>query len=447
MPRRNVQAILFSVLIAIVCYQKTARTERSPHRDAIDALIATFDEIDRSYLEPVNARELFEGAMNGLVGQLDEYSSYIEPRGYQELSESLEQEFGGIGIQLGLDPESERLMVMSPLVGSPAYQAGIQSGDLIVAIEGESTEGFKLEDAVMRLKGPAGKKVSLTLERPGQTEPLEFHLTRATIQTDSVLGDSRASDDSWDFMLAGHPGIGYIRMTTFSQKSALELRAALEWLTARNARGVILDLRGNPGGLLKSAVDICNLFIPSGRIVSIRGRGGEVLDEYEADGSAEFPDLPLVVLVNRFSASASEIMAACLEDHDRAIVIGSRTWGKGSVQNVISLAGGREGALKLTTASYWRPSGANIHRGRDATDEDQWGVMPSPGYEVDLSDDQWKNIMEWRRQHDVVPRRDTNGQVAAATPLESGPDDPVLAKAIEYLQQRQATSTGVTAGN
>jgi carboxyl-terminal processing protease len=434
MPRRNVQAILLSVLIAIVCYQKTARTERSPHRDAIDALIATFDEIDRSYLEAVEPRELFEGAMNGLVGELDEYSSYIEPQGYQELSESLEQEFGGIGIQLGLDPKSERLMVMSPLVGSPAYKAGIQSGDLIVAIEGERTDGFKLEDAVVRLKGPAGKKVSLTLERPGQAEPLEYQLTRATIQTDSVLGDSRGSDDSWNFMLQGHPGIGYIRLTTFSQRTAVELRDAMQWLQDQHARGVILDLRGNPGGLLKSAVDVCNLFVPHGRIVSIRGRGGEVLDEYEADGRAPFPEIPIVVLVNRYSASASEIVAACLEDHGRAIVVGSRTWGKGSVQNVISLVGGREGALKLTTASYWRPSGANIHRGRDATDEDQWGVLPSPGYEVDLSDDAWKEIMEWRRKHDVVTPRTVPG--APANPDSTAPEDPVLNRAVEYLKQR-----------
>jgi carboxyl-terminal processing protease len=217
---------------------------------------------------------------------------------------------------------------------------------------------------------------------------------------ETVLGDRRKADDHWEFMYEETSRIGYIRISAFSQETTKELRTALADLKRRKVRGLVLDLRFNPGGLLRSAIEISNFFISKGRIVSTKGRNTPER-VWDARENAIFEDIPMVVLVNHYSASASEIVSACLQDHKRAVVMGERTWGKGSVQNIIELENGRS-ALKLTTAAYKRPSGKNIHRFPDSKDKDEWGVMPDLGYELGLNDRETHDLLVDRRNRDVI---------------------------------------------
>ncbi len=391
------------------------------------SLADTLDQVERNYVKPVDHRELMEAAIKGIVSKLDPYSSYIPPTELSNFRTSVESQFGGIGIQITMD--EGQLKVTSPLVGTPAYRAGVQAGDRILKINGESTHGLSLDDAVGRLKGDAGTSVELAVQHQfgGKTET--FKLTRELVHVDTVLGDKRKPDDSWNFMLDPQKRIGYIRVTAFSRDTATDLRKALEELQAEKVRGLILDLRFDPGGLLTSAVEVCNLFISEGRIVSTKGRNTPER-VWDAVKGESFEDFPMVVLVNHYSASASEIVAACLQDHHRAAIVGERTWGKGSVQNVIELEDGKS-ALKLTTASYTRPNGHKIHRFPDDTEADEWGVKPDDGLEVKLTNSQLAEMVGRRRQRDVVEGKhhDEKEQIASAPSATADDADGQAAKA------------------
>jgi carboxyl-terminal processing protease len=431
MPRRNFYLLIGLSLVSLLCYQEGGG-QRSRYGRMFRTFSHVMQEIEENYVEPVDERKLFEGALSGMTRQLDEYSSYINPTDFRELQEDLGKSFGGIGIQVTLDEETRQLTVMSPVVGTPAYEAGIVAGDKIVKINDESTEGFSLQDAVARIRGEPGESVRLTLFREGAAEPKEYELKRAAIHVDTVLGDTRDAEDAWNFFLDDDARIGYVRVTAFSEQTADELDAAMTWLVNHRMRSLILDLRNNPGGLLRSAVAISDLFIDHGNIVTTKGRRGEVLDDYEAT-PGKYLHFPMVVLVNQYSASASEIVSACLQDHDRAVVIGQRTWGKGSVQNIIGLEEGRS-ALRLTMASYWRPSGRNIHRRRDAKEEDEWGVKPNPGFEVKLEPDEFQKLLTERRERDIVrPHMDEAGTEALPDVPQ---EDPQLRRALQYLRQQ-----------
>jgi carboxyl-terminal processing protease len=230
--------------------------------------------------------------------------------------------------------------------------------------------------------------------------------------------------------------IGYVRLTSFSRETTADLKKALENLKQREMRGLILDLRFNPGGLLTAAIEASDFFLGEGRIVSTEGRNTPKRT-WDAVKPGTFEGFPLVVLVNRYSASASEIVAACLQDHNRAIVVGERTWGKGSVQNVIELEGGKT-ALKLTTASYQRPNGHNIHRFPDAKETDEWGVKPNDGYELKLSDEELGKLMEIRRSRDILKPKPEEGQSAAGDSAELIAADKQLQKAVEHLSAELA---------
>jgi carboxyl-terminal processing protease len=379
-------------------------------------LADTIDQVERNYVKPVDRRELMEAAIRGVLQKLDPYSGYIDRDEMQGFRTSVESQFGGIGIQI--TSEAGFLKVSSPLVGSPAYKAGVQSGDRIVRIEGESARGLSIDDAVKKLKGDIGTSVTFTVEHALTGETETFTIKREQIHVDTVLGDRRKTDDSWDFLLDHDKRIGYIRLTAFSRDTASELRKALDQLESKKLRGLILDLRFNPGGLLTSAIEVADLFVTDGRIVSTKGRN---TDErvWDAVKPGTYEGFPMVVLVNRFSASASEIVAACLQDHKRAVVIGERTWGKGSVQNVIELESGKS-ALKLTTASYARPNGHNIHRFPDAKESDEWGVKPDDGLEVRLRDEEFDGLIRYRRRRDAVE--------AKAKPAEKAGDKAEKAK-------------------
>lgn len=358
----------------------------------------TLDQIERNYVKGVSRRELIEAAIEGVLDKLDPYSNYISPEEINRFRSNVEHQFGGIGIQIGI--EHGQLKVISPLLGTPAYRAGLESGDAILEIDGTTTEGIQIDEAVKRLKGDPDTKVTLTVRHAGSREKENVTITREMVHVDTVLGDTRKADDSWDFMIDHDKHIGYIRVTAFSRDTAADLKKALVELEDEGLKGLIVDLRFNPGGLLSSAIEVSDLFVSSGQIVSTKGRNTPER-VWEAKQEGTFEGFPMVVLVNHYSASASEILSACLQDHKRAVVVGERTWGKGSVQNVIELEGGKS-ALKLTTAGYHRPSGKNIHRYPDAGEGDEWGVMPDDGYEVKLNGSQTARLIEYRRQRDIL---------------------------------------------
>ncbi len=429
MPRRSLYLILATAIISYVCYQ---RADRNPYGRYFAEVL---QHVDRSYVERVDEQKLFEGAVEGMLSRLDDYSAFIPRTEAQHFQEQLDQEFGGIGLELGVDGKSRQIMVVSPLVGTPAYKAGIRAGDRIVAINGESSRAMPLKDALEKLRGKPKTQVKLSIERDDEEDPLEFELTRDIIQVDSVLGGSRRPDGSWNYLISEKEKIGYLRVTSFGDPTYKQLVAALDTLQKAGMRGLILDLRNNPGGLLESGTKVCDLFLKEKEvpIVSICGRDGDVREAFNSSGNGRFTDFPMVVLVNHYSASASEIVAACLQDHHRAEVAGERSWGKGTVQNVIYVEGGRS-VLKLTTASYWRPSGKNIHRFKESKEDDDWGVTPDPGLDVKLDDEAFSRWIEFRRNRDLAkPGADwPGGDLADA--------DPQLAKALEYLETKLSNS-------
>jgi carboxyl-terminal processing protease len=371
---------------------------KEDYYDLYKMLADTVDQVDRNYVKEVDRREMMEAAIRGVMSRLDPYSVYISPEELAQFRSSVESEFGGIGIHLSTDDGD--LRVLSPIYGSPAYRAGILAGDRIVEIDGKSSDGLSIDEAIGRMKGKEGSQIALTVIHAGTDKREHFTLTREMIRVETVLGDHRKPDDTWDFMLDPQAHIGYIRVTAFSRETAGEIRKALTDLQSQKVRGLVLDLRFNPGGLLNSAIEVSNLFISHGRIVSTKGRNTpERVWDAHKDGA--FEGFPMVVLVNRYSASASEIVAACLQDHQRAIIVGERTWGKGSVQNIIDLDDGRS-ALKLTTALYQRPSGKNIHRFPDSKEKDEWGVMPNPGFDCRLTDHELTAMMVDRQRRDVL---------------------------------------------
>jgi carboxyl-terminal processing protease len=447
MSPRNALIILTTALVSLLCHLKAERSRYSAQLGEAMLLI------ENLYIEEVKPRELFESAMDGMASGLDQYSQFIGPQGFQQMEQLLDQEFGGVGIEVEKEGDDQPIIVLSPLVGSPGYRAGLRSGDAILAIDGVSTIGLKQKDCIPRMRGRPGTAVKLRVRHPGSVQEVELVVTREVIKVDSVLGDTRRPDGSWDFHLREEPRIGYLRLTTFGEHTGEELTAALGNGEKCPFDGIILDLRNNAGGLLKAAVETCDQLIDSGRIVSTRGRDQREQSAYDATPSMAIPRIvPITVLINKYSASASEIVAACLQDHQRAVVVGERSWGKGTVQNLLKIEGGRS-ALKLTTASYWRPSGKNIHRRKDAPESDEWGVSPSPGFEVKLSDEELEKVVLARRDRDLGRDRvsDKDGtartgngheESAQSEPLPQDPFiDPQLAKAIDCLKQ-QLKSTG-----
>ena len=381
----------------------------------------TFEQIERNYVKGIDRRRLVEAAIRGMLQELDQYSNYISPDQISRFQQSVSQQFGGIGIQVRPD-----LVVATPLAGSPAYKKGVKAGDQIVEIDGKLTSSFpkgkKLETAISLMKGKAGDPVTLGIRRTGVKEVIKITIKRAIVQVPTVMGDVFGSDDQWNFMLNDEKKIGYVRLTHFARRTADELNAALKQLKKKGMKALIIDLRYNPGGLLSQATQISDMFIEEGRIVSTKGRN--VRERvWDATKPGTHTGFPIAVLVNHFSASASEILSACLQDHKRAVVVGERTWGKGSVQNVIQLEGGSS-ALKLTTASYHRPSGRNIHRFPNSKPTDVWGVMPDDGLEIKMSRIDMIRYQEYRRQRDVIQD---------GGPPESDFVDSQLAKAIAHL--------------
>jgi carboxyl-terminal processing protease len=428
MPIRNALVIVVAFVTALACHTTAQRNHYA-------SLVSEGMRIVRRFsLKELPERQLYEDAMNGMLSRLDTHSKYIGLERFETFQEDLDQEFGGIGILVEIHPEEKRLLVVSPLVGTPAYHAKIQSGDLIMSIEGKSTKDMSMADAIDLMRGKPATSVKLEIRHPTDATTTVLEVARAIIPVESVKGDRRTDDDAWNFLLSENPDVAYIRVESFGELTSTELRAALDSIRDIKLKGVIMDLRGNPGGLLSAAVTISDMFIEGGPIVSTRGRGGVVMREYDASGEVELSmKVPLVVMVNQYSASASEILAACLQDHERATIVGQRSFGKGTVQNIFEFENGRS-ALKLTTASYWRPSGVDIHRDREDKTDVIWGVRPDEGMEVLVDDEGLKKLVLDRRNRDIVPRQD--GREVERDPLPPLLEiDSQLRAAVELLQK------------
>jgi carboxyl-terminal processing protease len=306
-----------------------------------------FERVRADYVDQVPDKDLIENAINGMLTGLDPHSNYMDAKAFQDMQVQTKGEFGGLGIEVTQD--NGWIKVISPIDDTPASRAGIKPGDLITAINGKTVQGLALNDAVDEMRGPPNSKITLTIHRDGVDKPLEVSMMREIIKIQVVK--TRMEPD----------GIGYIRLSQFTEQADAGIRKAVQQLRTESGgklRGVILDLRNNPGGLLDQAVAVASDFIPQGEIVSTRARHPDDSQRWNAKGGDILSGVPMVVLVNNGSASSSEIVAGALQDHRRAVLLGTRSFGKGSVQTVIPLPG--NGAMRLTTARYYTPSGRSI---------------------------------------------------------------------------------------
>jgi carboxyl-terminal processing protease len=361
-------------------------------------LTDVFRMVKENYVENVSTKDMIYGALNGMMKSLDPFSTFLTPEQYGEFKQETEGEFGGVGIEIGMD--KGRPIVISPIEGTPAHRAGIRSGDMIIEIDGEDTSNMSLFDVVKRIRGKPGTKVNLTILRKGQEKPIKVELERARIRIESVKW-TRIED------------VGYIKLSQFTEGVSRDIEKAVRSLTSQGVKGIVLDLRNDPGGLLTEAVNVSELFLKEGKlIVYTKTKQGEVNRYFARKKPTVDEDVPLVVLINRGSASASEIVAGALQDNKRAILVGEKTFGKASVQNIIPLEDGS--AIKLTVAYYYTPLGRLIHKK---------GIQPD--VEVAMDEKQEEKLQEAIRQKRL------QGQTGLILEPEL---DPQLKKAVDIIR-------------
>ncbi|HSV90210.1 MAG TPA: S41 family peptidase, partial [Nitrospiraceae bacterium] len=347
-PRRRFWVLTPMVVVALALGVLLGKGwERTGHATESYEELKTFSEVltqvQKSYVDETKVKDLVQGAIRGMLSTLDPHSAYMTPDMYKEMQVETKGEFGGVGIQIGV--KENRLAVIAPIEGTPAHRAGVKSGDFITKVNDETTKDLTLMDAVQKMRGPKGSKVNLTIQREGTPEPLQFTLVRDTIKIESVK--SKVLDN-----------IGYVRLTQFQESTGRDLSKVLKQFKEQKLQSTILDLRNNPGGLLTSAVEVSEQFLPGGKlVVYTKGRESKK-DEWIAKGKDQMDDSPMIVLVNEGSASASEIVAGALQDYGRAVIVGTTSFGKGSVQTILPLGDGS--GLRLTTAKYYTPKGRSI---------------------------------------------------------------------------------------
>lgn len=341
--------VLSFVFFALPVEAKKEKKDEAPKASVyhyLNIFSETFKRAKTDYVEEVPDQKLIEYAINGMLSSLDPHSSYLNEEMFKEMQEQTKGEFGGLGIEVTMD--NGWIKVISPIDDTPAYKAGIKAGDYITHIDGTAVLGQTLTEAVDKMRGPVKTKVKLTIRRKGQ-DAFDVTLERAVVKIRSVRSEDKGN-------------VGYIRISSFSETTTDDVKKAVEKAQKEhkdNLAGFVLDLRNNPGGLLDQAVSVTDLFLDEGEIVSTRPRRPEEIQRYSATKGDIIKDIPIVVLINEGSASAAEIVAGALQDHKRAVVVGTRSFGKGSVQTVIPVSSGI-GAIRLTTARYYTPSGRSI---------------------------------------------------------------------------------------
>ncbi|MFO7883250.1 MAG: S41 family peptidase [Desulfobacteraceae bacterium] len=339
----SVSVLVITAVSAV--YQPLNAEDKNVYK-SLKLFTDVLEEIEANYVDEVDVQELIQSAVKGMVADLDPHSVFMPPEAFDELQDDTKGAFGGIGIVITI--KEGVLTVIAPIEGTPAYKAGIEAGDVIIKIDGESTRDMALWESVKRMRGPRGEEVEITIFRKGEPDPLEYTLKRDIIPMESVRST------------IVKPGYGYVWITNFRDNTCEDLKQALDSFekNEKPLKGLILDLRNNPGGLLEQAVDISDLFLDQGTIVSIKGRLPQHTEVFNAHENKGKRDYPIVVLINGGSASASEIVAGALQDHKRAVILGTTSFGKGSVQSVKPLKQGF--GLKYTIARYYTPSGRSI---------------------------------------------------------------------------------------
>ncbi len=394
-----------------------ARAQESNRADTYRLLTLfgdVFERIRAEYVEPVNDRELIENAINGMLTGLDPHSSYMNAKSFRDMQVQTRGEFGGLGLEV--QSENGIIKVVSPIDDTPAFRAGVKAGDLITMLDGQTVQGLTLNEAVDKMRGPAGSSIRLTIKREGVNTPIDLAMQREVIRIQVVR--SRLEGD-----------VGYVRLTQFNEQTEPGLRKAVQDLKQKAGgalRGILLDLRNNPGGLLDQAVSVSDDFLEQGEIVSTRSRHPEESQRWNAKAGDIAVGLPVVVLINGGSASASEIVAGALQDHRRAIVVGTRSFGKGSVQTVMPLQG--NGAMRLTTARYYTPSGRSIQ-----------GLGISPDVEVAASR---ADVPHFGPEREADLNRALRNQGGASQPVTQAPrtDLPAIVKDIPKLPPEGAAA-------
>lgn len=412
-----ITALVFVFWGASVIFQQGLNARDETYK-GLRLFTDVIEMIERNYVEPVDAEELIQNAIEGMLKGLDPHSAFLKPDALKDLQLDTQGEFTGIGISISM--RDDRVTVVAPIEGTPAFRAGIQAGDIILKIDGEPARD--LRDAVNRIRGPKGTEVQVTIQRPDVADPLEFTLTRDVIPIESVRYTTL------------QPGYGYIWITNFRETTTTDLKAALNQLRSAEAplKGLVLDLRNNPGGLLNQAIEVADVFIEEGTLLSIKGRQGGNSKVFKAQARDTFSNVPMIVLINGGSASASEIVAGALQDQKRALLLGTPSFGKGSVQTVESL---REGyGLKLTIARYYTPSGRSIQ----AT-----GIEPDirVPFTIRAADEESEAETKHPREQDLENHLDSDSSFDSSSEkpetkaLNDLPDDPLSLKRLTRDEQ------------
>jgi carboxyl-terminal processing protease len=397
------------------CYlhaQKEEKLDPDIFYQDFEELINVIKEIQNKYVDEVGLRALLMNAYKGMLAGLDPYSQFIDSKNLEELKIETEGEFDGLGIEVII--KDGFLRVLTPIVDSPAFRAGVYIGDVIIKIDGKSTKNISIREAIEMLRGKTHTEVTITVVHEGESEPVDITIERAKIHLNSTRGTRIVDEEA---------KIGYIAITSFQDNTTDDMDAAVKELEEQGMESLILDLRFNPGGLLNIAVDMADKFIKKGLIVSTKGRHKSQHHEYKAHRSKTYKNFPLIILVNNGSASASEIVAGAVKDHKRGLLLGTKTFGKGSVQSLIPIKN-KKSALKLTTAKYYTPSGTMIH-----------GVGIEPDIKVNLTRKEVRGLHRHLARVNAADIRTKNGK----EPLEINDDeekfvDAQLSRAIDVLK-------------
>ena len=439
MHRRN---LLIIAIVVPGCLLACAAQDRTGQGKRFAEVIY---RIDKGYFRNIDSEHLFQAAMEGVFRKLDDRSEFIEPSKLRNYERDFKKEFAGIGVELDAELSSGDIVVVAPVYGGPAWQAGIRSGDRIVSVEGIETSGRNLSEIVAQFRGEVGSQVDLCIRKQGvglndRSAIQDITISRQNITIESVRGDRRLPSGKWDWWLEGDPTIAYLRISHFSKRTDAEVAALIEKLVFKQPpKGLVIDLRGNSGGILEGGIALCDLFLEDGLIAAVtndrlnRSNRKQLQQKWTATAGQVLKGVPIAVLVDEFTASVAEIVAACLQDHKRATIVGSRTFGNASIQTITKLSSG-PGAIQLTTNEYQRPSGTSLHRLSTSTESDAWGVRPDSNFAFSPTRKQLEDWITWRQD------RDRSGQSSAV--LDPGGllprhADPVLGRSLTLFDTQK----------